>query len=203
MDTDSDYFHILSTLLEVHAYHFMPQANLHPEISKRNILRGYSTSQLLLKHAWKLHEDIQFLSYAPHFVSRAILTASCITVSVLLSHYMVGVPLQAKDEMMQSVTGAMRACSIHDGDLLHRATNMLESYWSISRTGAPLEIPTRQISEFSHRLGTSLSFDCLRRWKRDVDASRPAADAADKRPPLDGTPGTRSPFFRDTRAALC
>ncbi len=93
---DLDYFSLLSTLLDVQSYYFMPVPDVTPEIMKRNVLKAYNTSQIVIRQALKLQEETGFLSYAPHFVCRTLLTAAVVTLSVLLSPHMKDVSLQAK-----------------------------------------------------------------------------------------------------------
>lgn len=50
---------------------------------------------------------------------------------------------------------------------------MMESYWNVKRHLPPLEVTEMGISHFSYRLGMSLTFDCLRCFKRDIEQGRP------------------------------
>ncbi|OAA67995.1 c6 zinc finger domain containing protein [Niveomyces insectorum RCEF 264] len=140
--SELDYFTLLSTLLEVQTFYFMPVPDFSAEIFKRNVLKA------------------------------TILAAACITLNVLLSPYMKDMPIHAKNAIIQDAIVAVRSCSIHDGDLPSRASKMIESYWSVNHLKPPLDIPMKDVSQFSHRLGTSFSFDYIRRWKRDIEASR-------------------------------
>ncbi len=189
----------------MHSYYLMPVTDYSPEILKRNTLKVYNTAQLVVRQALKLHSETGFLSYAPHFVVRSLLTSATITLSVILSAHMKDVSLQSKQFTMQEAISAIRTCSIQDGDLPSRSSNMIESYWSINQMLPPLDIPIKEVREFSHRLGTSLAFDCLRRWKRDIERSRPNFNPL-KQKVLDGTPGGTCltpfpfapPFFPDS-----
>lgn len=154
----------------------MPVTHYSTEIFKRNVLKAYSTSQLVIRQALKLQDEIGFLFYAPHFICRSLLTSACVTLNVLLSPYMKDMPLHAKNAIMQDAILAIKTCSVHDGDLPSRAAKMIEPYWSVNQSKPPMEISTKDVSQFSHRLGTSFAFDCIRRWKKDIEASRPAAN---------------------------
>jgi len=169
----------------------MPATDFSHEILKRNVLKAYSTAQIVVKQALKLQQETGFLSYAPHFVCRSLLTASVITLSILLSSHMKDVSLQAKQIIMQDAIAAIKTCSVHDGDLPSRASKMIEGYWSLNHLLPPLDVPIKDVSVFSHRLGTSLAFDCIRRWKRDIDRSRQANGETKKQ--RDGTPGEPRP----------
>jgi hypothetical protein len=184
---DLDYFTLLSTLLDVQTYYFMPATDFSPEILKRNVLKAYSTAQLLVRQAHKLHADSGFLYYAPHFVCRSLLAAACITLTVLLSNMMTDVPLHQKQTEMQEALSAIQKCSVSDGDLPFRASNMIERYWSINQLLPPMEVHIKEVRDFSQRIGVSFAFDCLRRWKRDLEKSRP--NNLSQKKPLDGPSG--------------
>ena len=173
-----------------------------PEILKRNVLKAYNTAQLLIRQALKLQDEMVYLSYAPHFVCRSLLTAATVTLSLLLSEYMKDMPLQAKQLTMQEAISAIRMCSVHDGDLPTRASNMIERYWSLNQMLPPIDVPIKEVRNYSHRLGTSLAFDCLRRWKRDMERNRPPPAPVKRQP--DGTPG-QFPFTLRyfLRLAIC
>lgn len=184
--SDLDYFTILSTLLEVQTYYFMPVPDFSPEIVKRNVLKAYTTAQLVVRQALKLHEEAGFLFYAPHFVCRTIITAACIIVNIFLSPYMEMLP-HAKNAIVQDAVMAIRTCSVREGDLPLRASKMIESYWSVNQAKPPTDISMKDVSQYSNRLGISLAFDYIRRWKRDIEASRPSGNAANTKRQTDGT----------------
>lgn len=66
----------------------------------------------------------------------------------------------------------MRLVSVQEGDLHMRVTNMLESYWGLRSHLPKADIADLGVSFHTQRLGASLTFDCLRRWKRDVEQAR-------------------------------
>ncbi|KAK3942990.1 hypothetical protein QBC46DRAFT_53612 [Diplogelasinospora grovesii] len=194
-NSDLDNFTLLSTLLEIQIYYFMPLPNFSEEILKRNVIKCYTTAESLIHSSLKLHRETAFLHYAPHFVFRTLLSAACVILSVHLSSYTKGFQADTVDSLIKDAIRAMRICSVQDGDLHMRGTNMLEKYWTLRA-----HIPNRQtriagvdddgmgISIFTHRLGASLTFDCLRRWKKDVEYAR---DASNTTPNL--APGTEPP----------
>ncbi|CAK7227330.1 hypothetical protein SBRCBS47491_006532 [Sporothrix bragantina] len=186
--SELDYFTLLSTLQDVQAFYFMPVPGFSSEIFKRNTLKAYSTAQLVVRQALKLQDEIGFLFYAPHFVCRTLLASACITLNVLLSPYMKDMPVHAKDAIMQDAITAIKTCSVHDGDLPSRASKMIESYWSVHHTKGPIDIPMKDVSQFSSRLGTSFAFDYIRRWKRDIEASRSSVTNANGKRQATGTP---------------
>ncbi|CAK7565166.1 MAG: hypothetical protein SEPTF4163_003076 [Sporothrix epigloea] len=185
--SEVDYFTLLSTLQDVQAFYFMPVTGFSPEIFKRNALKAYSTAQLVVRQASKLQDEIGFLLYAPHFVCRTLLASACITLNVLLSPYMKDMLVHAKNAIMQNAITAVRTCSVRD-DLPSRASKMIESYWSVHYTKGPIDIPIKNVSQFSSRLDTGFAFDYIRRWKRDIEVSRSSATGANVKKQATGTP---------------
>ncbi|CAK7240650.1 MAG: hypothetical protein STHCBS139747_002096 [Sporothrix thermara] len=164
--SELDYFTLLSTLQDVQAFYFMPVPGFSSEIFKRNTLKAYTTAQLVVRQALKLQSEIGFLFYAPHY----------------------DMPVHAKDAIMQDSIFAVKTCSVHDTDLPARASKMIESYWSVHHTKGPIDIPMKDVSQFSSRLGTSFAFDYIRRWKRDIEASRSSVTNANGKRQATGTP---------------
>ncbi|KAK4190089.1 hypothetical protein QBC35DRAFT_111720 [Podospora australis] len=170
-NSDIDNFTLLSTLLEIQAYYFMPLPGYSEELLKRNVIKCYTTAESLIHAAIRLHRETAFLHYAPHFVFRSLLSSICVIMSVHLSSYTKGFQVDTVDDLIKEALRAMRICSVQECDLHIRVTSMLEKYWGmrgyIPRTDSG-------ISVYNQRLGASLTFDCLRRWKRDVEQARDA-----------------------------
>jgi len=83
------------------------------------------------------------------------------------------------DTLVKHAIKAMGTCSIMDGDLHIRGTNMLSHYWNFRAHLTHFDSPGKLgISMFKNRLGASLTFDCLRRWKLEVEKARNANAAA-------------------------
>jgi transcriptional regulatory protein LEU3 len=185
-----DHFILLSTLLEIQIYYFMPLPGYSEEIFKRSVIKCYTTSEALVNQATRLHRETAFLHYAPHFVFRTLLNAICVIMCVHLSSYTKGFQADSVDTLVKEGIRAMRICSVQDGDLHFRVTNMLEKYWSL-RTHMPrVDVADSGVSTFTHRLGASLAFGCLRRWRVDVQQAR---DASNPAPHLPGHDTLRKP----------
>lgn len=153
----------------------MPLPGYSEEILKRNVIRCYTTAEAVINQAVILHRDTAFLRYAPHFVFRTLLTASCVIMSVHLNSGTKDFQANV-DNLIKEAICAMRTCSVQDGDLHIRVTNMLEKYWNlrahVPRSDASID---SGVSTFTHRLGASLTFSCLRRWMKDVEQTRDAS----------------------------
>jgi transcriptional regulatory protein LEU3 len=148
------------------------------EILKRNLIRCYTTAEAVINQAVKIHRETAFLHYAPHFVYRTLMSASCVIVSVHLSAYTKGFQADTVDALVKDAIRAMRACSVQDGDLHMRGTNMLEQYWNHRYHLARVDMTYLGISTFTHRMGASLTFSCLRRWKENMEQMRDASNPA-------------------------
>lgn len=171
-----DHFTVLSTLLEVQVYYFVPIPNFNTEIFKRNALRCHTTAQSLVQLALKLQNDLGFLSHAPHFVCRSMLTAACVIISSLISPTLkdvVEAHIQHEGTTPDLVVGdalaAVRCCSVQEGDLPLRASKMMESAWTVRNVLPPTELSQLGMPEYSHRMGMGLPLDCIRRWKNQMD----------------------------------
>jgi transcriptional regulatory protein LEU3 len=164
---------ILSTQLEIQTYYFMPLPPASPSLLQRNLLKTYTTAEAIIRVTTNLHRTISFLSYAPHFVFRTLLSSICVIMSVHLSSLNPESQFDAIDPLVKEALLAMRICSVQEGDLHIRVTNMIEKYWNL-RARVPRS-ETAGVSEYTHRLGASLTFGCLRRWRKDVEQTRDAS----------------------------
>lgn len=153
-------------------YYFMPLPGFSEEILVRNILRCHSTAEALVKLALKLERETAFLTHAPHFNFRTLLVASCVCLTVTLSPHAAAFEGSSADTIIGEALASMRACSVQEGDLPMRATGMMEKYWSIRHRIPRTEAWTFVPSGFAHRLGVSLAFDWMRKWKRQIDGFR-------------------------------
>lgn len=185
-----DHFTVVSTLLEVQVYYFMPTPNFNLETFRRNALRCHTTAQSTVRLALKLHSEIAFLSHAPHFVCRSLLTAACVIISALISPTLrdtVEASIQQEgstpDMVVAAAISSIRSCSVQEGDLPVRCSKMMESAWNVRHVLPPTELSQLGMPECSHRMGMGLPLDCIRRWKRQMEQLRSengvgAADAA-------------------------
>ena len=188
MTTDLDHFTLLSTLLEIQVYYFIPLPGYSEDILKRNVLKCYTTAEAVIHQATQLQRERAFLHYAPHFIFRHLLLATCVILSVHFSSYTKGFQADSMDELVKEAIRCMRTCSVQGNDLHTRGPNMVENFWNMRERLPRTTFADMGVSMFTHRLGASLAFDCLRRWKKDVEAAR----EMDLNPqaPNQGGPGT-------------
>ena len=185
---DLDHFTLLSTLLEIQVYYFIPLPGYSEDILKRNVLKCYTTAEAVIRQATQLQRERAFLHYAPHFIFRHLLLATCVILSVHFSSYTKGFQADSMDELVKEAIRCMRTCSVQGNDLHTRGPNMVENFWNMRERLPRTTFADMGVSMFTHRLGASLAFDCLRRWKKDVEAAR----AMDLNPPAvnQAGPGT-------------
>lgn len=181
-----DDFMLRTTLLEVQVLYWMPLPGRSDEALQRNLMRTYSTSEALIKLALDLERKSGFLSHAPHYVFRSILLAACTVVSYMRSPFRSStlIPVGGEDLVVQNAILALKTCSVQLDDLPLRGSNVLEAYWSVKDRLPQWDTGQLPTANFKHRLGASIVYDCLGRWKKDLEWTR--ASAGD--PPPTGGP---------------
>ncbi|KAL5612839.1 uncharacterized protein BROUX77_002995 [Berkeleyomyces rouxiae] len=169
---DLDTFTLLCTRLEIQAYYFVAKSDPESPTLRHNMLRAYRTATSLIDLAVKLEESVQFLHHAPSHIFRYILEASCLVMRVCMSTNLSSllpgtgtgtgnISPAAAISSINTCTRALRACSVQDNDMPIRTLKIMESFWSLQAV-MPSFGP---VSELHHRIGSSLTFDSLRRWK--------------------------------------
>ncbi|KAH8890925.1 hypothetical protein GQ53DRAFT_721097 [Thozetella sp. PMI_491] len=189
--TDLDHFTLLSTLLEIQVYYFIPLPAFSEDILKRNVLKCFTTAETMIRLSTDLQRDRSFFHYAPHFVYRQLLNAVCVVLSVYLSSYSKGFQVDGIETLIKDAVRCMRACSVRDNDLHMRGSNILEKFWDIRHRLSLTTVADIGTSMFTHRLGASLAFDCLRRWRRNLEAALDASTTASVAPEADPTQDLR------------
>jgi transcriptional regulatory protein LEU3 len=192
---DFDRFNALLVQQEIQTYYLMPLPGYDSEGLKRNIMRAYTTARAVISVATDLDVKHDFMRHLPHFYFRSLLSASCIIYKVLRSCYMDFVDRNQIEKSISEVISICRSCTIQEGDLAMRLSNLLESFWGLSKVARWHEEP---ICELSERLGASVNFDCLRKWKEDMDGARPRSVP----PPTEGDETTAVPAVVDPMANI-
>jgi acyl-CoA synthetase (AMP-forming)/AMP-acid ligase II len=174
---DIDDFTLRSTLLDVQAMYWMPLPGRSEEALQRNLLRAYRTSESLIRLATDLERTAGFLTHAPHYVFRSLALATCTVILFLRTPFPNPNLITARegDLLVHDAMTALRACSVQEDDLCIRAPNLMEAYWSVKDRLPPWDIGQLRTATFTHRLGVSIVYDCLGRWKRDIQSTRAAA----------------------------
>ena len=96
-----------------------------------------------------------------------MLEAAAVAVATAHSvHRPDGLVPSAVDALVRLAAGALRACSVKDGDLATRSARMMESYWSLRHLVPALSVG---MSRYRRRVGAVVVWDCLKRWKTDLE----------------------------------
>lgn len=163
-----------STLLEVQVLYWMPLPGRSDEAMQRNLVRTYSTAEGLIKLALDLERKSGFLSHAPHYVFRSLLLAACTIISYVRSPFWSSslAPVGGEDLVVQNGVLALKTCSVQADDLPIRGSNVMEAYWSVKDRLPPWDTCQLRAANFKHRLGASIVYDCLGRWKKDLEQTR-------------------------------
>ncbi|PHH52936.1 putative transcription factor SEF1 [Ceratocystis fimbriata CBS 114723] len=173
-EQDLDTFTLLCTRLEIQAYYFTPKPDPESPTLQHNMLRAYQTATNLVDLAIKLEASIRFSHHAPSYVFRHILEAACIIMRVSMTSSLSSLltcsgntrnegsdSASATTANISNCRTALRACSVRENDMPLRTLKIMESFWSL-RGVLP---PFGPMSELHQRIGSSLTFDSLRRWK--------------------------------------
>lgn len=159
VDVDRIYF--LCARLQLAAYHW-----LGPPSQERTmgIIRSYAAASALITEILAADASYGVLSFAPIIYPRMMWTAAYLILKVLNSSYSQHVDCESGASLFHTAAAAIRRCSVEENDLAIRGANILADVWYRrceiieDRTKEP-ELVTRS------RLGASLMFDCLWRWK--------------------------------------
>jgi hypothetical protein len=166
----------LSDKLPIHDKIYLRGARLHFEIfhwlgrswteqKRLGVLKSYTTASALIKDFVSADESFQILSYGPITYPRMLFNAAYIIMKLLNSILSQWVDTEAGAVLFHSATSCMRRYSCEEKDITARAASILEDVWlhrdEIFQTEKHIE-PTL-ISR--SRLGASMTFDCLWRWK--------------------------------------
>jgi len=128
------------------------------------IIRSYAAASALMTEILAVDASYGVLSFVPIIFPRMMWTAAYLILKVLNSSYSEHVDCESGASLFHSIVAAIRRCSVEENDLAIRGANILADVWYRrneiikDRTKEP-ELVTRS------RLGASLMFDCLWRWK--------------------------------------
>lgn len=169
---DIDDFTLRSVLLDIHILHWLPPSQgTADEVLRQNVEKCFHTAADLVRLSLQLERNFAFLSHSPHFVFRSLLGAACAIIAYLRSAWAPSDDKKAADLLIRDCLACLRACSVMEDDLCMRAPFMMESAWSMKDSVARLG-PTTTLT---HRMGVGLVYDCLGRWKREIERVRESA----------------------------
>lgn len=159
VDVDRIYFRCAR--LQLGAYHWLGS----PSTARTmGIVGSYAAASALISEILTADASYGVLAFAPIMYSRMMWTAAYLILKVLNSSCSQYVDCEAGASLFHSIVAAIRRCSVEENDLAIRGANILADVWYrrneiiVNRDIEP-ELVTRS------RLGASLMFDCLWRWK--------------------------------------
>lgn len=171
---DLDKFNALLVKLEIQFFYLIPPAGHHPESLRPYVLRTFHTASSVLRNAQELGQKMEFLGHITHFQLRSIIAASCVIFRMLRSSYMRFLDVKAIEVIAADAASICMRMSVVEGDLAMRLSSVLKSFLELYHSSGwatwANEEPT--VTGFPHRLGASVTFDCLVRWKHDGTVQR-------------------------------
>lgn len=137
---------------------------------RAGVLKAYAAAATLISKVVSADASVNLLAYSPIFILRMLCTVGSVLFKVLSSSFSQFVDANIGATLFNSTISAMRQCSVAVDDLAMRAANILEQ---LSKTTAKTdEEPSLVIQS---RLGASIFFDCLWRFKeKEAHASSAA-----------------------------
>lgn len=178
IDSDCSRFILLAAQLEIQSYYFAsPPGAPRPNFTF-NALRVYNTAHALLTAGLALESHSKFLSHGTHWIYRAVIDACCILFSTLHSTSAPAnvAPADADAIALQART-AVNSCSVREADLPARAALILETFWSVRNV---LPKFTEPASAWPERLGGSVTYWCLTRFREALQEAKRSAEGVNK-----------------------
>ncbi|KAI2642871.1 hypothetical protein GGS21DRAFT_486696 [Xylaria nigripes] len=172
---DLDKFNALVVLLEIQVFYLMPPPGHTSDSMKQLVLRTYQTASSVLRSAQELDQKIGFLAHITHYQVRSLVTAMCVIFKLLRSSWMQFLDTKSIEATALEAVSINQRMSIVDGDLPMRFAALIRTFLDLYQSSVfngtwHNEEPT--VSDFPHRLGASVTLDCLGRWKYDSTRTR-------------------------------
>lgn len=178
LDSDPSRFIILTAQLEVQSYYFASPPGVPRPNFGLNALRVFNTARALLSAGLNLEARSKLLTHGTHWIYRAVIDACCILLSTLHS---AAVPADltpaGADDIAASARRAVLACSVRDADLPARAAVILETFWSVRNV---LPRFTEPAAAWPERLGGSVTYCCLTRFREALQEAKRSAEGVNK-----------------------
>jgi hypothetical protein len=127
-------------------------------------MRSYAAASAVINEILSADTSYGALAYGPIMYPRVMWTAAYLILKVLNSSFSQHVDCEAGATLFHSIVAAIRRCSVEENDLAIRGANILADVWY--RRSEIIEDTTKEpVLVTRSRLGASLMFDCLWRWK--------------------------------------
>jgi hypothetical protein len=154
-----DDLYLWSTRFYLRLFHFFDSTLT--SARRDGILKSYAAAATIIP---KLH-SFDLLSYSPGPLLRVLFTAACVLLKVLSSNYIHFVDADSGAVLFNTAITALRKCSVEENDMAFRAADVLGQMWKTKDSTVADEEPNLVVQS---RLGASVLFDSLWRWKGRV-----------------------------------
>ncbi|KAH0597141.1 hypothetical protein MHUMG1_05451 [Metarhizium humberi] len=176
-DSDISRFCLLAAQLEIQLCYFIWPPNTAVPSIKSHAVRVFNTARSIVAHSLDLETRIQFLTHCPQWAIRTNVDAACIIISILHSDCSPGMSEPDADLLVQQACGAVLRASVRDADLAHRASIIMETFWSIrnlvpSFGAAPGARPDRA--------SAGVTFWCLGKFRTALRDAQNSTDRVNK-----------------------
>jgi transcriptional regulatory protein LEU3 len=188
LSPETSRFLLLAAQQEVQAYYFIHPPNAPGHNLAVNVTRAFNTARNIIAAATDLEASSRFLNHGPHWAYRTVFDAACLIISTLhsslaptaLSAAVNGLAdtddtAAAASLLVQQAIAATTAYSTVEGDLPSRGAAIIDAFWSV-RAAVPLfEGPP---TAWANRLGASITFASLHRFKAALQESQKSSEIA-------------------------
>lgn len=157
-------FRLLEARLYLQQFHLHGSSLL--EERKTGILQLYKTASTMIARTISGFSDsnwFDLMAHAPLHMFRVLFAAASTLLKVLNSSYSQYVDFETGKLLFDSARFAIRRLSVQENDLVSRGAQLLHFYWTFSETSLAKEEEPGLLIE--SRLGASLMYDCLWRWR--------------------------------------
>jgi hypothetical protein len=158
-----DQIHLRGARLHLEVYHWLGRN--WTEDKRKGVLKSYYTANALINDFVSADSSFQVLLYGPIIYPRLLFNAAYIILRVITSSLSSWVDIDAGTSMFHTAVECMRRCSSHDNDITSRAATIISNVWEHRDELFRKEKLAEPGLISRSRLGGSLTFDCLWRWK--------------------------------------
>ncbi|KAK2592525.1 hypothetical protein QQS21_009770 [Conoideocrella luteorostrata] len=162
---------------EIQLGYFMSPPNTPIPSIKTHAVRVFNTARSIIAHSLDLETRTQFLTHAPQWAMRTNIDAACIIISILHSECAPGMSEPDAHVLVQQACGCVLRSSVRDADLAHRASIIMDTFWSIRNIASSLgPCPGSR----TDRLTAGVTFWCLNMFRAALKDAQSSTDRVNK-----------------------
>ena len=142
------------------------------EERKAGVLKLYKTASTTITKTISGFSDSNWfdvLAHAPQHMFRVLFSAAATLLKILNSSYSSYVDYDTGKLLFDSAKFAIRRLSVQENDLTSRGAQLLHFFWDLSQASQTRDEPPDLI--IKSRLGASIMYDCILRWKARTRAN--------------------------------